>query len=1461
MQLYKPPILRASVQPYLGCGISEYTHQKPSVKRVLFLILSASLILFLPCNVLSQGYPVQVNLNIGNPNSPLLENYHSGINPLINLRVLYKDYNSSRALPIRIYFTIESSSGFAINTNTSFVPKPIYINGGESYKIEDSELSQYFSKQAFNVSGTGGNTFMRNMRLPEGLYRVKVKIYEYYRNIPISNLAISVLWIRENDTPMLIQPENGSTVIARYPQNIMFTWVKRHINAPVGSSDITYNFQLFELANRSISPDIAVRSQRPIFTINTDITTLIYSSDYPLLIPGKSYVWRIQVIDNENYLLFKNNGFSKPQVFTFGQECRKPYNILVREAKVSNATAEWQNDDVDQESELRVREIGNDISDWYTYSSSEGSVLINQLSADRTYEIQLRNVCDNGIYSNWTYPLSFSTPVPDNSYRELKCTGQEISVDITDHTPLAELQVGDVITVNGFPATITSVEGSDGQFTGTCDMFIPLVGASIKHYFKNITVTNSMQVSRGQVLSVRGDDVEFRVGEDDTPVADTDDDKFALSGDTLSLTNGNGIDTVLIDSNGDVLIIDTKGDTIKTGKKEITIVDKTGGTGNGDSSTTDTYVVKDGKVIKRSGSGTGGSSGGSGSDESNENMVKLRFISPLEATGGFDKPRYNQMVTGGAYKTMQYQDKNYYIPWRSVETGKSAYIVAELVTNIDTLNSKHILFTDINGKELSAQITAGSNKKAQYIKVKLTGTSHEDINRITAKYYTTDNEGNKITKELAWIDVISYSNQPVDLVVAKSNGNSPVIPIPELQRELNRIYSQSIISFRVSEIDLRKVRFDKDGDGKVDAGETGLISNYTRETRAFKKAVRRHTAYDKGSFYIVMAPEASTGRTNRVGLKGRWALKTQVGFVFNPEHMSSKEFIHTVAHECGHGIFRLWHTFSSNSSYPLVRGTTNNLMDYTTSPDSTALFKYQWDYCHNPENMTGLFQDDEEGEMVGNMGGYVMWFINDIRCLRVNGKNRYKNLSFKYILGKDKRDSWTYPDLLDDFKYGSIWSWCECKNGELASSIDISIMRQENNKLYIGNNKECVLVFEVRDASHNESPELAKKLLNYLEVSYSVFGSQSDLYIKKLKGFEKGKMLREILDRSTCVLNRLNAEDRFYIFERIMEGDHDITIEEAYCIKKLFSTISDKSEALKLLRSVKSKGYDHELVKTINNFDSNIFSNVASGLAWLYYSQNREDILKAGKDVTSENFFAMEPLGDIREKYSKLMNDGSVKDFFDWMYNSTTNSYKVFLEEKGMFRIHCVSTEFSNFGDERYTYDFYVDPLETVSVYFGSRDKYVNIVDNTVVMPGVLLVWIIDQKEREMNNVLIELGITAATFYIGGMTVLKATGKIGKVFNTILFFKGFSDLVINHQNDQINKLLGNEFIESYKRISNIIDCTLIFKQFYDKEISQELLMLIKAWNEISDKRKLKLKNNYPEVFYYLDREMVKLQKK
>jgi hypothetical protein len=68
-----------------------------------------------------------------------------------------------------------------------------------------------------------------------------------------------------------------------------------------------------------------------------------------------------------------------------------------------------------------------------------------------------------------------------------------------------------------------------------------------------------------------------------------------------------------------------------------------------------------------------------------------------------------------------------------------------------------------------------------------------------------------------------------------------------------------------------------------------------------------------------------------------------------------------VAHELAHGAFNLFHTFGSEK-FVSGQGTTDNLLDYKGGME---LWKYQWKFIHDPQNLWLKFlQDEEEGEMV-----------------------------------------------------------------------------------------------------------------------------------------------------------------------------------------------------------------------------------------------------------------------------------------------------------------------------------------------------------------------------------------------------------------------------------------------------------------------------------------------------------------
>jgi hypothetical protein len=105
----------------------------------------------------------------------------------------------------------------------------------------------------------------------------------------------------------------------------------------------------------------------------------------------------------------------------------------------------------------------------------------------------------------------------------------------------------------------------------------------------------------------------------------------------------------------------------------------------------------------------------------------------------------------------------------------------------------------------------------------------------------------------------------------------------------------------------------------------------------------------------------------------------QCGFIFL-NNVSAEGVARVAAHELGHGAFRLYHTFSSDNRYVLPEGTTDNLMDYN---GGTALYKYQWDYIHDPQTMLFAWAEEEEEGAMKISGEDQL--RNALQQIRING--------------------------------------------------------------------------------------------------------------------------------------------------------------------------------------------------------------------------------------------------------------------------------------------------------------------------------------------------------------------------------------------------------------------------------------------------------------------------------------------
>jgi hypothetical protein len=130
--------------------------------------------------------------------------------------------------------------------------------------------------------------------------------------------------------------------------------------------------------------------------------------------------------------------------------------------------------------------------------------------------------------------------------------------------------------------------------------------------------------------------------------------------------------------------------------------------------------------------------------------------------------------------------------------------------------------------------------------------------------------------------------------------------------------------------------------------------------KEFNLAYRKNIGerYDKDKTYLFILGEDAS-RSDR-DAQGFMPLGGRFGYLFKNQ-ISANEITTIAAHELGHGIWALKHTFDNDYGNIAVN-TTGNLMDYT--PGATHLAKWQWEIIRYPALFTDPFGSDEEGEWV-----------------------------------------------------------------------------------------------------------------------------------------------------------------------------------------------------------------------------------------------------------------------------------------------------------------------------------------------------------------------------------------------------------------------------------------------------------------------------------------------------------------
>ena len=242
---------------------------------------------------------------------------------------------------------------------------------------------------------------------------------------------------------------------------------------------------------------------------------------------------------------------------------------------------------------------------------------------------------------------------------------------------------------------------------------------------------------------------------------------------------------------------------------------------------------------------------------------------------------------------------------------------------------------------------------------------------------------------------------------------------------------RTVVSWDVEYLPALDINYwDENGDGLIERPNT----DYSNEMRAVWESFLASMQYDpvqQGQAYLFVIP----GITEGGDVRGYMPIKSRYGFV------TAEASTRDVAHELGHGVFNLRHTFSEENSFTLPQGDTDNLMDYSTG---TELWKYQWDFIHGPEGGWFIFEDVREAESTV-INDLVENIITDLRDGNLGGLTELDLLNYCTIdaMAGVTIQEWSTVDFGNDNVFDVSLTLHSVREDEEANIIDITAFEEE----------------------------------------------------------------------------------------------------------------------------------------------------------------------------------------------------------------------------------------------------------------------------------------------------------------------------------------------------------------------------------------------------------------------------------
>jgi hypothetical protein len=956
-------------------------HHKSTFARFIFS-LAICLTTIIPMNAYSAGtYPVQVNTMLIPPYSLSLNDYSSGFTEKIAITLLNRDLMQPQ-LKVKLRLTIKCASDLTLRTKPDAWFDLIVLDAGIPTRLTLEEVLPYFLLKNLDVQG-----YMKGDALPEGLIEFQVEVFEYSSGVSISMNTVSVAHLSLPKPPKLIQPENRKIIPQVDPTNLLFQWAPQYFG---NTGAINYEFILKELPANILSVEDAFLSAPIVYQSTHESTSFLYSASEPALQVGKKYAWAVRSIlnqDTDPNIRLDNNGYSTINSFDVSELNLPPTGINATVTPEGEIDLKWTPRMNHTKFVVTFSRDDQEPKVWHDIQATEPNTKISNIAPGYAYVFRIGAYCASiaePTYSNYsTVKVSQSeeTVNPD--------CGKKPTIKITNRNPIEKLDVDDKIMVGDFPVRLTQVTGGGGTFSGTGITFIPYLNSNLSVTFSNIGVNTDKCLISGMVSvdidknesgivnldaldqGGTGGKVVAGVAKVDRVLDFTMPEKL-----TMQYTPETGT-MEFFDGSTSVGSVDIPKNKAAESDFPFTVEDKDGNvyeiqenpekSSNNDAAP---YVAvklgnQEGPILDGSMSFT--------SLAQNEGVVTFDNDDTSQYAIDQTQDYYQSvMIIKDKYQLL---DGKYQVKWKYIPPGKTEQIIAKL-DNKNNIDPTKVKFKTRVGKVYES---AYNSEKNTYT-ITLVGGQDADGQELFAIYPATTPG---IWSNLGKLNIISYTPTERSLVLVKTLENDDT-EAGEVEDELNQIYNPVGVNWTVS-----SEQFTYNADGLFEGG-SGILSTYLPNMRTLNAAfkadkVAKGLSIDSKAAYLFLVKQAAGGDRDKQGFMPRGM---QFGYI--EASPTGGGLVGVVAHELGHGVFRLYHTFNANYGDIAVdlKGSTDNLMDYKGGTD---LAKWQWDMIYDPAILNGVFDGDKEAASFGNVpveqkDGIMYKLDNEMNFVTLSGK-------------------------------------------------------------------------------------------------------------------------------------------------------------------------------------------------------------------------------------------------------------------------------------------------------------------------------------------------------------------------------------------------------------------------------------------------------------------------------------------